>query len=109
MAPESPKLSLVRGADNNSKIQRKRSVVEKRQDYTASNRMWREETSSGIPAEETMGRQGAIQRDELGQMSLSPTPTGERSTVVACVHQEQVTRAVTASATMKQLLLCSQP
>lgn len=69
-----------------------------------------EETSSEMPAE-TMGKQGAIQADEMDQiMSLSPPPTvaGERATVVVCAIKK-VIRGATDSATMKQFLLCSQP
>lgn len=55
MVPEFPKFSLVRGADNKSRIQSKRSIVENRRDSRASNRMQEEEISPGIPARETMG------------------------------------------------------
>lgn len=110
MVPEFPKFSLVRGADNKSRIQSKRSIVEEtrfqsqRQDAGRGNLSW----------DASKGDQGLTRSytEELGQiMSLSPPfpVAGERGTVVICVHQEQVTGAATDSATRKQLLFCSQP
>lgn len=43
----------MRGVENKIRIQSKRSILENRQDSVASKGMQREETSSGMPAEET--------------------------------------------------------
>ena len=52
------------------KKKKKNSILENRQDSVASNGIQREETSSGMPGEKTMGRQGAVQEYGLGQIML---------------------------------------
>ena len=68
-------LSLVRGAEKKIRIQRKRSIQENRQDSVASIGMQGEETSSGMPAEETTADKVLFREmSRVKQCPYPPTP-----------------------------------